>query len=177
MTLVTKRTRALSLATALRCATIAITAPGAGSVALNLKPPQTIILIAAAVSLTCACGIPLGPQDHYPPPSVKRSLHVDTGSLYTGGRIGFSAKPITVGLENISDHSVELDTPSLYSIHHGETLHLDTTCGSVLPAGATCFITITFKPTKPGDSEARLLFSAKPAESYGLIINATALRP
>ncbi len=143
----------------------------------GIKTSQTIVLVAAALCLTCACGIPLGPQDRYPPPSVKRSLDVSTGSLYTQAKVGFTAKPVTVILKNISDQAVELDTPSLYSIHHGETLHLDTTCGSALQPGATCVITLTFKPTRAGDSEGRLLFSAKPAESYGLIVNATALRP
>ena len=143
----------------------------------NLGAPQSIALIAAVISLTCACGIPLGPQDHYPPPSIKRSLNVTAGYLGFETKVGATSRPLRVTLKNRSNLPVELDKPSLYSIHNGAAFHLDTTCGATLNPDATCFIILTFSPNRKSNSEARLLFSAKPAESYGLIVQGTALKP
>ncbi len=145
--------------------------------AINLRTSQTIILVAAAISLTCACGIPLGPQSHYPPPSIKRSLAVGYGALYLQAQVGTTSGATRISLKNISPQSVELAKPALYPIHDADAFKLDTTCEPTLVPNATCFITITFSPQKKSNSEARLLFSAKPSESYGLIVEGTALKP
>jgi hypothetical protein len=143
----------------------------------SLSPHKTVAIVAALVSLTCACGIPIGPQDRYPPPSLKRSLRLNYPSLYLQARVGSSSAPVKLSLENISHHPVGLSRPTLYAIHYGEAFHLDTTCGDALAPAATCFIILTFTPTTRHDSEARLLFSAQPAESYGLIVSGIAVDP
>ena len=143
----------------------------------NLKTPQTIALVAAAICLTCACGIPLGPQEHYPPPAIKRSLALRNNYPYFQTKVGTSSNPWQISLKNISGQPVDLEKPTLYSIHHGDAFHLETTCGATLAPDATCFITLTFSPTRKANSEAGLLFSAKPNESYGLILRGYALTP
>ncbi len=141
------------------------------------KTCQTIALIASCISITCACGIPLGPQSHFPPPSVKRSLQVTFHDLYVETKVGTASDPSQITLRNISDQPVELERAALSPIRNGNAFHLTTTCGDTLAPDATCLLILTFTPSKRSSSEARLLFGAKPSESYGLIVEGRGLKP
>ena len=70
--------------------------------------------------------------------------------------VGVAASAQTVTLTNSGSSTLTIAGVSLTGANPGDFERTPTTCGSTLAAGANCTISITFKPTAPGNRTATL---------------------
>ncbi len=70
--------------------------------------------------------------------------------------VGVAATAQTVTLTNSGSSTLTIAGVSLTGANPGDFERTPTTCGSTLAAGANCTISITFKPTAPGNRTATL---------------------
>jgi hypothetical protein len=87
---------------------------------------------------------------------LQTSLGVTPGSLNFGSiKIGATSKGQTVTLTNTSAHSLPISSIALSGAEPGDYLEHNT-CGAGLHVGATCTISVAFKPTVKGARPASI---------------------
>jgi hypothetical protein len=85
---------------------------------------------------------------------LQTSLGLTPGSLNFGSiKIGNTSKGQTITLTNVSSHSVPISSIALTGADPGDFLEHNT-CGAGLHVGATCTISVAFKPTVTGTRTA-----------------------
>jgi hypothetical protein len=119
-----------------------------------IKTSQTIVLVAAALCLTCACG--LGPRSSpYPPPPGVSSLSLSSKELYVGAvPVGSISPEQRILVTNVGDEPVPLRqilrSPKESSFSMGKD------CDLQLAPQQQCVIAVTFQPKAAGPSTQNL---------------------
>ncbi len=87
---------------------------------------------------------------------LQTNLSVSAGSLSFGShKVGTTSAPQTVTLKNIASRSLPISSIAFAGVNAGDFIQHNT-CGAGLHAGASCTVTVAFKPAASGNRSASL---------------------
>jgi len=129
----------------------------------GIKTSQTVVLVAAALCLTCACGIGYKEPPHPPPPPLAPiSFHPDRLS-FPDTVIGTSSPIQNLVISNDSPDVLALTGVEVAPFFDKAFRLVSTTCGVPLPAHSTCTAQVVFEP------KTYLTYKKKPEPTSGIL--------
>lgn len=130
----------------------------------SLTVSRTIAVVASALSLCTACFYIPSKQYQPPPPDL---ITVSANRLHFSSTIGQISEPQRLSIANISSQTVTISPQSTWFRPNANNPYtFQTDCGAKLAPGASCTITVTFKPVSPVHNVAGLLLSFEKHESH-----------
>ncbi len=147
--------------TATTCGT-SLAASASCTVSVTFKPTTTG---ARSANLTFADNAVGSPQQ-VPLSGTGTTAELTPSSLSFGTlAVGLTSAVKTVTLKNVGTTALTITSISVTGAEAGDFLKTATTCGSSLAAGASCTLSLTFKPTTTGARSANLTFADSAAGS------------
>jgi hypothetical protein len=108
----------------------------------GIKTSQTIVLVTAALCLTCACGIGYHAPPQPPPPPFYSVLYESPQyNIDLHANVGHTSKVVSVRYKNLSSQPLKLRAP-FFGKNEDHKFHLETTCTDTLAQSATCTVNI-----------------------------------